>query len=334
VNKIQTSKALLPLPGTSWWRKNTKHVYWVALLVLLALIPVFLTKPFHLHLLINVFVFIIATLSMRTIIISNQFPLGHASFMAVGAYTAAELSVRLGWPMWATIPSGAILTCIVGTLFAIPFSRLRTLYYAMGTLFFGVLLMYIVRASTFLGGYGGLGGVEPLFIGGKKVPDYYFFLGLTLLCSIAMYRFEFSRIGTSLKAIAQSHDVASSVGINEAFYRVMVVGVGCFFVGLAGAAFAHYNRMVAPNFFELMTTLWFVIYMLVGGIGSFAGPFVGTPIMFLIPEYLRALKEYSPFIAAFLVLLFVFFLPKGLVGLIKDIFSKYKSRRQGKIPAY
>ena len=334
MNNIQTSKELLPLPETTWWSRNNKHVFWVILVVLLALVPVFLNKPFHLHLLINTFIFIVATLSMRTIIISNQFPLGHAAFMAVGAYTAAELSVRLDWPMWATIPTGAIVTCIAGTLFAIPFSRLRTLYYAMGSLFFGVLVIYIVRASTFLGGYGGLGGVEPLFIGGKKVPDYYFFLALTLVCAIAMYRFEFSRIGISLKAIAQSHDVASSVGINEARYRVLVVGVGCFFVGLIGATFAHYNRMVAINSFELMTTLMFVIYMLVGGIGSFAGPFVGTPIMFLIPEYLRELKEYSPFIAAFLVLLFVFFLPKGLVGLIKDAFSKYKSRRQGEIPRY
>ena len=332
MNETRSVKATSQQSAPWWRRRSTKYALLVVLVVLLALVPVFLKKPFHLHLFIYVFVFIVATLSMRTIVISNQFPLGHASFMAVGAYTAAECSVRLDWPLWATIPTGAVLACIIGTLFAIPFSRLRTLYYAMGSLFFGVFIMYIVRASTFLGGYGGLGGVEPLFTGGRKVPDYYFFLGLLLVCSIALYRFEFSRIGTSLKAIAQSHEVASSVGINEAFYRVMVVGVGCFFVGLMGATFAHYNRMVAPNSFELMTTLWFIVYMLVGGIGSFAGPFVGVPIMYLIPEYLRQLKEYSPFIAAFLVLIFVFFLPKGLVGLIKDVFSKSISRSQDKIP--
>ena len=83
--------------------------------------------------------------------------------------------------------------------------------------------------------------VSILCLTGSRVPYYYFFLGLALVSIIALYRFEFSRIGTNLKAIAQSHLVASSVGINEGWYRILAVGVGCFFVGLAGAAYAHYN---------------------------------------------------------------------------------------------
>ena len=91
-----------------------------------------------------------------------------------------------------------------------------------------------------------------------------------------LYRFEFSRIGTTLKAIAQSHLVASSVGINEGFYRILAVGVGCFFVGLCGAGYAQYNLVISPTSFNFLATLWLVMYVLVGGIESFAGPIIGT----------------------------------------------------------
>ena len=72
--------------------------------------------------------------------------------------------------------------------------------------------------------------------------------------------------------------VAGSVGINEVFYRILAVGVGCFFAGLAGAIYAHYNTVISYTSFNLMATLWIVIYVLVGGIGSFAGPIIGTAL--------------------------------------------------------
>jgi branched-chain amino acid transport system permease protein len=78
---------------------------------------------------------------------------------------------------------------------------------------------------------------------------------LTVFSLFALYRFEFSRIGTNLKAIAQSHLVASSVGINEVFYRILAVGVGCFFAGLAGATYAHYNTVISYTSFNFSSTV-------------------------------------------------------------------------------
>jgi hypothetical protein len=106
----------------------------------------------------------------------------------------------------------------------------------------------------------------------QRAVSYYFFLALAVASLIALYRFEFCRIGVSLKAIAQSHSVASSVGINEARYRIIAVGVGCFFVGLVGAAYAHYNLVVSPSSFNLLATLWLVMYALVGGMKKFISP--------------------------------------------------------------
>jgi len=238
----------------------------------------------------------------------------------------------LGWPSWLTIPSAAIVTAGIGMLIGYPFARLRALYYAMGSLFFGIGVIYIVYAGgIWSGGYAGLTAIGPLFpLGTSKIYYYYFFIGLTVVCLLALYRFEFCRIGTTLKAIAQSHLVASSVGINEGWYRILAVGVGCFFAGLAGASYAHYNMVLSPASFGFMATLWLVMYVLIGGIDSFAGPIIGTAILVLLPEFSRDLKVYSPFLSAVLLLIVVFLMPQGLVGLPRLIRSWYSERKKGK----
>ena len=160
----------------------------------------------------------------------------------------------------------------------------------------------------------GLTGIPALFPD-NRIFFYYLCLALVVLSLFALYRFEHSRIGITLKAIAQSHMVAASVGINERFYRILAVAFGCFFAGLAGATYAHYNTVLSYTSFNLMATLWIVIYVLVGGIGSFAGPVVGTVLLIVIPEIFRELKAFVPYVSAGILLLVVYLMPQGLVSL-------------------
>jgi branched-chain amino acid transport system permease protein len=300
------------------------------LVVIIALLPLVLNSTYMLHIIILMFIYTIATVSLRTITISGQFPLAHGAFMGIGAYLAGMASKWLGWPFWFTIPSAAIVTAGIGMLIGYPFARLRALYYAMGSLFFGIGVIFIVYAGgIWTGGYAGLIGIGPM-LGNSKLAHYYFFLGLALVSIIALYRFEFSRIGINLKAIAQSHLVASSVGINEGWYRILVVGVGCFFAGLAGAGYAHYNTVLSPVTFNFMATLWLVMYVLIGGIDSFAGPIIGTTVLMIISEFSRDLKEYSPYISAVLLLIVVYLMPQGLVSLPRLIRSAFTERKKGK----
>jgi branched-chain amino acid transport system permease protein len=287
-----------------------------------ALFPVFSDSVYMTHILILVFLYTIATVSFRTITVSGQFPLAHGAFMGIGAYLTAMTTRWLGWSPWLTIPSAALVTAGIGMLLGFPFSRLRALYYAMASLFFGIGVLRIVYAfGDYTGGYSGLVGIPPLFTG-SKVCYYYLFLALALASIGALYRFEFSRIGTNLKAIAQSHLVASSVGINEGFYRILAVGVGCFFAGLAGAGYAHYNRVISPASFDFMATMWLVMYVLIGGIDSFVGPIIGTIVLILIPEYFRDLKMYAPFISAVILGVVVYLMPKGIASLPGLIFKR------------
>jgi len=299
------------------------------LLVVLAVLP-FLIGSYTVHIFTLTFIYIIVSVSLRTIAISGQFPLAHGAFMGIGAYFSGMASKWLGWPVWVTIPLAAFVASGIGMLFGYPFSRLRSLYYAMGSLFLGVGVMQIISAGgRWTGGYSGLTGIRPLFIG-SRTPAYYFFFGLALVSIIALYRFEFSRIGRNLKAIAQSHLVASSVGINEGWYRVLAVGIGSFFVGLAGAAYAHYNFVLSPTSFDLAATLWIVMYVLIGGISSFAGPIIGTAVLVLIPEFFRGLKMYSPYISALILLIVVYFLPEGLASLPRLVGNWWKERKRVK----
>jgi branched-chain amino acid transport system permease protein len=311
-------------------RKWIKPAAYAGLVVIIALLPFLISSRYMLHVLILIFVYTIAAVSLRTITISGQFPLAHGAFMGIGAYLAGMASRWLGWSPWFTIPSAAIVTAGIGMLIGYPFARLRALYYAMGSLFFGIGVVYMIYAGgQWTGGYAGLINVGAMF-GTSKISYYYFFLGLAVVSLLALYRFEFCRIGINLKAIAQSHLVASSVGINEAWHRIMVVGVGCFFAGLAGAGYAHYNTVLSPASFTFMATLWLVMYVLIGGIDSFAGPIIGTFILVLISEYSRDLKEFSPYLSAVLLLIVVYLMPKGLVSLPRLIKSAFTERKKEK----
>ena len=302
------------------------------IIVVLALIPLFVASAYFLHLLIITFIYMMAAVSLRTITISGQFPLAHAAFMGIGAYLSAMAARWLGWSPFLTIILAALASGAVGMLIGFPFARLRSLYYAIGSLFFGIGVVYIINAGGLTtGGYSGLTAIPPLFPGATKVPYYYFFLGLGLVSIIALYRFEVSNIGTILKAIAQSHLVASSVGINEGWYRIMVLGVGCFFAGLAGAGYAHYNMVLSTTSFNFMATLWLTMYVLIGGIGSFAGPIIGTVVLFLLPQFARELKEYTPYLSAGLLLIVIFLMPNGLVSLPGMIRSWYSKLKKGKM---
>ena len=305
-------------------RNLVKPSVYGGVVIILSVLPLFIKSPFWLHVFILTFIYIVVTVSFRTIAISGQFHLAHAAFMGVGAYLAGMASKWFGWPSWLTIPLAALATAGIGMLIGYPFARLRALYYALGSLFFGLTIVnIIIAAKDWTGGWPGLTGIKPLISGASKIHYYYFFLGLTSLCLAALYRFEFSRIGINLKAIAQSYMVASSVGINEAFYRILAMGVGCFFAGLAGATYAHYNQLLSWTSFNLLATLWIVMYVVIGGIDNFPGPIIGTAFLIIVPEFARALREYVPFISAAMLLIVIFVMPKGLAGLPQLIKSHF-----------
>jgi branched-chain amino acid transport system permease protein len=292
----------------------------IFLVVILAVIPYIGVSAYYLQVLMGVFIFIIMTASLRLVSLSGQISLGHAGFMCIGAYTSAVLSKTFDWSPWLTIPIAAVFTFLIAFLIAIPFSRLRGLYFTMISLFFGmavVALNEVMEGIT--GGRSGISGIPKLF-GGTPEPYYFFFIGLMVVCLFIMHRLEFSRIGLTWKAVAQSYSVASSIGIPEARQRIMCFAVGGLFAGLAGATYSHniYN-VLSVTTFNFFNSIYIFVYMMVGGINSFYGPIIGTATILLIQAFGRNLKSYLPFIPAAILLFVLFLMPDGLVSLPQRI---------------
>lgn len=325
--------------------KLTKPVGLASLVILLFLLPVFIKQPYYIHIFIITLLYIIVVSSLRTVALSGQLSVAHAAFMGIGAYFSGVVSKELGLTPWLTIPLGGLAAMVIAVIIGYPFTRVRAIYFSMVSLFGGMVIVSLISvAQKWTGATAGLTGIPPLspinipglinitFLG-QKVPYYYFTLLLTTVCLLVLYRIEHSRIGMTWKAIAQSHLVASSVGINEAGFRVLALAVGCFFAGIAGASYAHYNLVLSPGTFGFLPSIFLVMYMLVGGRDKFAGPIIGTAILMIVPEFFRGLKEFAPLILGAIMVIVVFLMPQGIAGLFDQIKAKYGQLRQREVPS-
>ena len=325
------------------WARPTIYL---GLVLLLFLVPLLITSTYYLHTFIITLIYIMAATSLRTILLSGQISIAHAAFMGIGAYISSIFSKELGWTPWLTIPLGGLVAMIFGALAGYPLTRVRAIYFSMVSLFLGLAIVALIGVfQRFTGGDIGMFGIPPIspiaipgflhidFLS-SKVPYYYFFLVLTLFSVLILYRLEHSRIGMSWKAIAQSYLVASSVGINESGFRVLALAVGCFFAGLAGAGYAHYNMVLTRSSFGILSSINLLIYVLVGGAGSFAGPIIGTAVLVIVPEIFRWLKAFAPYVFGGIMLFVAFFMRQGIAGLFELVKEKLIQTKERETPSH
>ncbi len=325
---------------------GVKPAIYLGLIILPFLVPLLITSTYYLHTFIITLIYIMAAASLRTILLSGQISIAHAAFMGVGAYISSIFAKELDLTPWLTLPLGGIVAMIFGALVGYPLTKVRAIYFSMVSLFLGMAIVALIGVcQVFTGGDIGLIGIPPIpsisipglppfdFLS-SKVPYYYFFLILTFLSLLVLYRLEHSRIGMSWKAIAQSYLVASSVGINESGYRVLALAVGSFFAGLAGAGYAHYNMVLTRSSFGVLSSINLLIYVLVGGPGSFAGPIIGTTVLIIVPEIFRWLKAFAPFVFGGIMLFVVFFMPQGIAGLLEQVKGSFTQKKERKTPSH
>lgn len=330
---------------------------YIILTVFFVAAPILFKSRTWLNSFIMIFVSVVGAVSLRTISLSGNMSFAHGAFIGVGAYMSAYLAKSLAVPIFVSIPLAAVFAMLLGVLTGWPFARLRSIYFCMGSMFMGVAIVQFISSITAVGGALGMtkipslgGALKDVFAGefwknildalglGTVQMSYYFFLIITLLCLAILYRFEHSRIGWTLRALSQSPEVAASIGVNERFYRLLSVGLGCFCAGLIGAVYAHYNTALNPNSYSMGTTLWLIMYMMIGGSNNFLGPIVGAILLELVKQATTLLtaisgsanvsegfvaftrwtgtySAYSPFLTAAVLLLMAYFIPGGLVSI-------------------
>lgn len=295
------------------------------LLLIFLLLPLALNTSYWIGVLIMVLYKVVGSVSLRTISLSGTLTFAHGAFIALGAYCGGILAKSLALPPVITILAGGLFAMAVSVITGLPFVRLKGMYYSMASMFMGVTVAYIIKAMKITGGYHGLTRIPKLLQ--NDIACYYVFLAIAVVLLLVLYRFEFSRIGTTLRALSQSQDVASSIGINATFYRLLAVGMGSFCGGVVGAAYGLYSTVLSPTNYDMTFSLWLLMYMLIGGEDYFIGPIIGAIIFVLIPELGREFSAYAPFLTGACTLLVAYLLPGGLAG-IPALIRKARSKRQ------
>ncbi len=309
---------------------TSKKLSYAFLVVVVLILPLVVKSDYYLHLLILCAINVILASSLRAITTVGQVSLGHAGFMGIGAYTSAILCAKCGLSSYAAFLAGGLAAMIVAALIAYPVMRVRTVYFAMLTMFLGqVVTLVITQWRDLTGGTSGFiniarfgkipipGHVSIDFT--SKVANLYFVLILMLLILLFLYAIDQSYIGKTFKAVAQDDSLAASAGINVARYRALIFCIGCFFAGLAGSFYAHYMCVITPDSFNILYSMYLLIYLVVGGPKKFGGAIVGPFVLTLVPELSRVLKEYQPFLFVGVLYLVVFFVPGGLASLLERV---------------
>jgi branched-chain amino acid transport system permease protein len=293
------------------------------LLILLILVafPLFVEDPFILNILITTGIWATAVWGVRLIMSTGQLTLGHAAYMAIGAYASSLLVMKAGFSFWLALPVSGLIAALVALLIGYPTLRIKGVYFAITSFAFAeIVRLIIVIWPSFLGGSGGIPGVpspSPFFSipFTGRVPFYYLILFISVVTYLVMAGIEKSRIGKIFSAIHEGDDLAQSIGINIMKYKVIAFCLGCFFAGVSGSFYAHYFNFASPEFFTIWQSVYCLLFVIVGGVGSVYGPPLGSFFMTLVPEFLRGTKEYEPVVYAVILILVMFLLPGGLITL-------------------
>lgn len=270
----------------------------------LALIAIMLAAPLVLSSYIQsqlVFVFIYAIVGVALMILTGftgQGSLGHAAFLAIGAYTAAFMQSK-GFVFWQYFLVAGALTGTVGAIVGFPALRLHGIYLLIATISFGFIVEEVLaRWESVTHGNEGM-RVKTLEFFGKPIPrdsDYFYYLCLAILILIIVGALNLMRspTGRAFIAIRDSETAAKSMGINLAAYKVKAFAVSAAITGLAGALYAHKMTFISPEMFTLLLSIEFIMVIIIGGAIGLHGAVLGAIFIVMIDPLLTAIKDDLP----------------------------------------
>ena len=304
------------------------------LVVYLVVLPwIFAGKPYFLGILTTASVLSVMSAGVWLTFYIGRINIGQGAFALVGGYAGALLMTDAGLSFWLALPLAGLVSAVVGILIGLPILRLRGVYFAMLTLSLTETARLTAQSLGWLtGGAKGVlniplpGAIE--IFGLTLVPDFrevhthlaFYFLAAVLLIATfaAMYRLVHSRIGWLFRSLQQNEELASSIGVNIAYLRVIAFAISSFLAGIGGAFFVAMQQSVYPNTFQVQDSIFFMLYCFLGGLGYVLGPIVGAFVLFLSFEMLQGFNQYQPLIYSLIMIGLMLFLPDGLLSLRRE----------------
>jgi branched-chain amino acid transport system permease protein len=288
---------------------------------------------YYLYILNTIGIYIILTVGLDILSgYTGLISLGHAGFMAIGAYSSAILVDQVGLPFGLSLIISPIIAGLFGFIIGFPALRISGMYLGLTTMGFGFIIRRLIIAlREWTQGSGGLVVSSPELFGFTIKGDwanYFLVWTFALLAIVASRRMMNSKIGRAFMAIRDSEQAAEASGINLAQYKMMSFFISGVFAGLAGVLMAHTNHFISTDHFDNMLSIYFIIMVLVGGMGSIYGAVLGTIfIVFLenlivpvVEGWLHAMfqneaGDIESLIFGLIMFLFIIFQPTGLYGM-------------------
>ncbi len=263
--------------------------------------------PFVALTLIQICIYIILSCSLNLINgITGQFSIGHAGFMAIGAYLAAIVIVKFHGPLILALLIGALVSAVAGFLIGLPTLRLNGDYLAIATLGFGEIVRIIFLNTEYVSGASGFSV--------PKTINWTWAFWLTAFSILMIHNFINSTHGRACISIRENEIAADAMGINTTKYKIIAFTIGAFFAGLAGGIYANYMYIIQPMTFSFLKSFDILVMVVLGGLGSLTGSIVGAIVMTVASAALAGLPEWRLVITAVLLIAMMIFRPAGIMG--------------------
>lgn len=246
---------------------------------------------------------------------TGQFSLGHASFMAIGAYTSGILTAKLDYPFAVGIIGAALMAAIAGVLIGTPTLRLKGDYLAIATLGFGEIVRIVGLNWDYAGGAMGLNDIPPY----TNWTWLYFLVVLTI---IVISNFINSYNGRAVISIKEDELASESMGVNTSYYKVLVFSIGALFAGVAGALYANFFYFIKPDSFGFMKSVDILVIVVLGGLGSIRGTVVAAIVLSLVSLFLQGIPELRMVIYAVILFIMMVYRPQQVLRKLKTLIKK------------
>lgn len=257
--------------------------------------------------------------SVYIALLAGSLSFAQGAFMAVGCYAAGYMTTQFGVPFWPATLLAAALTAAFAALVGFPALRLRGIYLILATLGITFCVRVLIENLEFLGGIGGFGGMLGVDLGT---------VAIAVACvGAALAWVTFSPLQRVFDAVREDERVAASQGINVTAVRLVSFAAGAGVAAVGGALYGHYMSFVRPESFDVLLSIYVVLYVVLGGVNNMWGPVLGAVVMTLLPEYFRVLAEWRPTVFGLAVLVMLLFRPDGLLSFR---FRTARAAREGK----
>jgi branched-chain amino acid transport system permease protein len=312
-------------------RTKTHWAFFIGLLIIVFTAPLYLGN-YWLGVFNLIGITIIAVTGLNILIgYCGQLSIGHAGFMAVGAYTTAILTHRLGLPFLAGLICSGFSAGLIGIIFGLPSVRVKGFYLAITTIAAQFIIIWVINHWSVTGGFVGMDVPRASIFGfvfKTEASQFYLIMVIVALCIFLAKNLARGRVGRAFIAVRDNDLAAEVMGINLLYYKLLAFFIGCFLAGIAGALYAHWAGFLNAENFTLTDSILYIGMVIIGGLGTTIGPIIGAVLIRLLQQLIIYISPFienaipslstgfttglGPMVFGLAIILFLILEPRGL----------------------